>query len=88
MLTDKPTDIQTDANDLLFCPMLCHINGTERMRILWNPGKVISIPNFFSVTLSIRFNWMFHTSCFDVQAITKKRLPFSFTQYNAMTVKS
>ena len=28
-MTDRHTDRQTDASDLIICPMLCYSNGTD-----------------------------------------------------------
>jgi len=29
-MTDRHTDRQTDASDLIICPMLCYSNGTDK----------------------------------------------------------
>jgi len=29
-MTHRQTDRQTDASDFIICPMLCHINGTDK----------------------------------------------------------
>jgi len=29
-MTDRQTDRQTDAGDLIICPMLCYSNGTDK----------------------------------------------------------
>jgi len=33
-MTDTHTDRQTDANDLIICPMLCYSNGTDNKQQL------------------------------------------------------
>jgi len=40
-MTDRHTDRQTDASDLIICPMLCYSNGTDK-----NTGEVHPITGY------------------------------------------
>ena len=34
-MTDRQTHRQTDASDLIICPMLCNSNGTDKKAQTW-----------------------------------------------------